>query len=266
MTKPPSESTGRQASFFDGMRRYLPGILAHIILIGVWYAFVTYGHVPAFILPSPLATVATLAGKNYAWLSNTLVTTSEIFSGYFLAVIVGVIIAICFSWSRTAEATAMPLLVSLNMIPKVALGPLFIVWFSYGILPNTIIAFSISFFPILLNTARGFREVEPELLELIRSLRASRWQTFTKIQLPGALPYIFSGMKVGAILAVAGAIVGEFLGSSRGLGYLMLQVQVSLDTAAMFMAVILITLIGVVLYGLVIGLERIVIARDARLQ
>ena len=136
----------------------------------------------------------------------------------------------------------MPLLVSLNMIPKVALGPLIIVWFSYGIVPNMMMAFAICFFPIVLTTARGLREVEPDLLDLVRTLKGSRWQIFTKIQLPGALPYIFSGMKVAAILAVAGAIVGEFLGSDRGLGYLMLQVQVTLDTAAMFMAVILITL------------------------
>jgi NitT/TauT family transport system permease protein len=217
-------------------------------------------------MPSPLATIATLGGNNYDWIGNTLVTASEIFVGYLLAVIVGVLLAIAFSWSRTAEDAVMPLLISLNMIPKVALGPLFIVWFSYGIFPNAIIAFSISFFPILLNTARGFREVEPELLELVQSLRSSKWQTFTKIQLPSAFPYIFSGMKIGAILAVAGALVGEFLGSSRGLGYLMLQVQVTLDTAAMFMAVILITLIGVVLYGLVIGLERLMIVRDARIQ
>ena len=146
----------------------------------------------------------------------------------------------------------MPLLVSLNMIPKVALGPLIIVWFKYGIVPNMLIAFSICVFPILLTTVRGLREVEPDLLDLVKSLRGSRWQTFTKIQLPGALPYIFSGMKVAAILAVAGAIVGEFLGSDKGLGYLMLQVQVTLDTAAMFMAVLLITLIGMLLYGAVL--------------
>jgi len=247
-------------------RRYLFAVLSHVVLIAAWYLFVTYRHVPSFVMPSPAATIATLGGKNYDWIGNTLVTTSEIFIGYLLAVIVGVLLAIAFSWSRTAEDAVMPLLVSLNMIPKVALGPLFIVWFSYGIFPNAIIAFSISFFPILLNTARGFREVEPELLELVRTLRSSKWQTFAKIQLPSALPYIFSGMKIGAILAVAGAVVGEFLGSSRGLGYLMLQVQVTLDTAAMFMAVILITLIGVVLYGLVIGLERLMIVKDARVQ
>jgi len=113
---------------------------------------------------------------------------------------------------------------------------------------------------------RGLREVEPDLLDLVRSVKGSRWQIFTKIQLPGALPYIFSGAKVAAILAVAGAIVGEFLGSDKGLGYLMLQVQVTLDTAAMFMAVILITLLGMVLYGLVLLLERMLVVRDARIQ
>jgi NitT/TauT family transport system permease protein len=150
------------------------------------------------------------------------------------------------------------------MIPKVALGPLIIVWFKYGVFPNTLMAFSIAVFPILLTTARGLREIEPELLDLVRSLRGSRWQVFAKIQLPGALPYIFSGMKVGSILAVAGAIVGEFLGSDKGLGYLMLQVQVTLDTPAMFMAVILITVIGMLLYGLVLLLERLMVVRDAR--
>lgn len=248
------------------MRRYGLALFSHLLLILVWYLAVSYGHLPSFIIPSPVATVASLDGPNYHWISNTLVTASEIFGGYFLAVIVGVTFAIVFSWSRTAEEGIMPLLVTLNMIPKVALGPLFIVWFSYGIMPNTIMAFAISFFPILLNTARGLREVEPELLELVHSLHSSKWQTFIKIQLPSALPYIFSGMKVGAILAVAGAIVGEFLGSARGLGYLMLQVQVTLDTPAMFMAVILITLLGVILYGVVLGLERLVIVRDARVN
>ena len=160
----------------------------------------------------------------------------------------------------------MPLLLSFNMIPKVALGPLIIVWFSYGVMPNIIIAFSIAFFPIVLTTARGLREVDPDLLDLVRSVRGSKWQTFTKIQLPGALPYIFSGMKVAAVLAVAGAIVGEFLGSDSGLGYVMLQVQVTLDTAAMFMAVLLISLIGVALYALVLLLEHWLVVRDARVQ
>lgn len=249
----------------DGMRRFVFAVLVHVALLLAWHFFVVWGNVPSFVMPTPLATFQALF-KSYRWWDNTWVTASEIFGGYLLAVVIGVGIALVFSWSRTLDQALMPLLVSLNMIPKVALGPLIIVWFSYGIFPNTMIAFSIAFFPIVLTTARGLREVEPDLLDLVRSIKGSRWQIFTKIQLPGALPYIFSGMKVAAVLAVAGAIVGEFLGSEKGLGYLMLQVQVTLDTAAMFMAVILITLIGVLLYGLVMLLERLLVVRDARVQ
>jgi NitT/TauT family transport system permease protein len=243
---------------------YALGVLAHVALIVAWYLFVRFGEVPKFVMPSPGDTLDALLKPNYNWWGNITVTATEIFAGYFLALAAGVALALVFTWSRTLEAFFMPLLVSLNMIPKVALGPLIIVWFKYGVFPNSLMAFSICVFPILLTTARGLREIEPELLDLVRSLKGSRWQLFTKIQLPGALPYIFSGMKVGAILAVAGAIVGEFLGSDRGLGYLMLQVQVTLDTPAMFMAVILITLLGMLLYGIVLGLERWLVPRDAR--
>lgn len=245
--------------------RYGMAVLAHVALLLAWYLFIRLGDVPRFVMPSPVDTFASLMSPNYDWWSNTRVTATEIFGGYFLALIVGVLLALAFTWSSTLQALVLPLLVTLNMIPKVALGPLFIVWFKYGVFPNTMMAFSIAVFPILLNTARGLREVEPELLDLVRSLRGSRWQLFTKIQLPGSLPYIFAGMKVAAILAVAGAIVGEFLGSDKGLGYLMLQVQVTLDTPAMFMAVVLITLLGMLLYGLVLLLEHFMIVKDARL-
>ena len=248
------------------MQRYSLAVLSHLLLVVAWHFFVVVGKVPKFVMPSPYETLNALLVPNYRWLENIAVTTIEIFGGYILAVVIGVALALLFSWFRRLEMVAMPLLVSLNMIPKVALGPLIIVWFKYGIGPNIMMAFAICFFPIMLTTARGLREVEPDLLDLVRTLKGSRWQVFTKIQLPGALPYIFSGMKVAAILAVAGAIVGEFLGSDRGLGYLMLQVQVTLDTAAMFMAVILITLIGGLLYLLVLGLERLLVVRDARLS
>lgn len=239
-------------------------IASHLGLLLVWYSFVRFGHVPSFVMPSPGATLQALTQPNYGWWSNAAVTATEIYAGYALAVGIGVALAVLFSWSRILEMVTLPLLATLNMVPKVAMGPLIIVWLKYGVVPNIMIAFSIAFFPIVLTTARGLREVEPELLDLVRTLRASKWQVFTKIQLPGALPYIFSGMKVGAILAVAGALVGEFLGSDSGLGYLMLQVQVSLDTAAAFMAVILITLLGMLLYGAVLALERLVVVRDAR--
>ena len=248
----------------DRTSRLVLAIASHGALVLGWYLFVRWGDVPKFVMPSPGDTLETLGRSNYNWWANTLVTAGEIYGGYALALIAGVLLALGFTWSKTLEAAAMPVLVSLNMIPKVALGPLIIVWFKIGTVPNMLIAFSICVFPILLTTVRGLREVEPDLLDLVKSLRGSRWQTFTKIQLPGALPYIFSGMKVAAILAVAGAIVGEFLGSAAGLGYLMLQVQVTLDTAAMFMAVLLITAIGMALYGIVLALERWLVVPDAR--
>jgi len=250
----------------ETLQRYTLAVAAHIALIFAWYLFVKLGNVPKFVMPSPGATLDALLQPNYNWWWNVGVTGTEIFAGYFLALVVGVALALVFTWSKALESFFMPLLVSLNMIPKVALGPLIIVWFKYGMFPNSLMAFSICVFPILLTTARGLREVEPELLDLVRSLKGSRWQVFAKIQLPGALPYIFSGMKVAAILAVAGAIVGEFLGSDKGLGYLMLQVQVTLDTPAMFMAVIMITLIGMLLYGLVLLLERWLVVQDARVE
>ena len=250
----------------QALQRYTLAVVSHLALVVAWYLFVKLGEVPKFVMPSPYETVRALLVPNYRWLENIAVTSAEIFGGFFLAAVLGIGTALLFSWFRWLEMAMMPVLVSLNMIPKVALGPLIIVWLAYGIGPNIMMAFAICFFPIVLTTARGLREVEPDLLDLVRSLRGSRWQIFTKIQLPGALPYIFSGMKVAAILAVAGAIVGEFLGSDRGLGYLMLQVQVTLDTAAMFMAVILITLIGGVLYLLVLGLERALVVQDARIQ
>lgn len=241
-------------------------LIAHLAVIVLWQIVVDAFHIPTFILPSPLETIATLGAAKYAWLQNLLVTAAEILGGFCLGALVGVALAVVFTWSPLVSLVLLPLFVTMNMIPKVALGPLVIVWFSYGIVPNMLIAFSICFFPILLTTARGLSEVEPDLLDLVKSLRGSRWTIFRKIQLPGSLPYVFSGMKVGAILAVAGAIVGEFIASERGLGYLMIQVQSSLDTPAMVMAVVLLTLLGVALYGLVLGLERLFVVRDVRLQ
>src|SRR5437588_3788119 len=238
-------------------------LIVHLAVIVLWQVLVDTFQVPKFILPSPLATLATLTSAKYAWLSNLVVTAVEILGGFSLGALVGVALAVIFSWSPVVSLLLLPLFVTLNMIPKVALGPLFIVWFSYGIVPNILIAFSICFFPVLLTTARGLSEVPPDLLDLVRSLKGTRWQLFRKIQLPGALPYVFSGMKVGAVLAVAGAVVGEFIPSERCLGYIMIQVQSSLDTPAMVMAVILLTMLGVVLYGAVLGVERLVI-RDAR--
>jgi NitT/TauT family transport system permease protein len=251
----------------DKLGRWALIIFMHLVVIAIWQAWIVLGEVEPYIMPTPLDTFATIFNTtDYAWTRNTLITAASVFGGFWLAVVVGMLLALVFSWSRWLNNAFMPLIVSLNMIPKVALGPIFIVWFSYGLGPNIVIAFSICFLPVLITTARGLNEVEPEMLDLVRVLGASRWQVFTKIQLPNALPYLFSGMKVAVVLAVAGAIVGEFIASEEGLGYLMLQVQVALDTAAMFMAVLMITLVGVVLYGIVILLERLLVVSDARVE
>ena len=152
----------------ENLQRWTFAVLAHVALILAWYLFVKLGNVPKFVMPSPAATLDALLQPNYGWWTNVLVTGTEIFAGYFLALVVGVGLALVFTWSKALESFFMPLLVSLNMIPKVALGPLIIVWFKYGILPNSIMAFSICVFPILLTTARGLREIEPELLDLVQ--------------------------------------------------------------------------------------------------
>lgn len=238
-------------------------VLVHLGVVILWQLGVSISNIPDYVMPSAGATLLSL-GEDYGWVHNTYVTAVEVFGGYGLAVVVGVSMALIFSWFRIIETLFMPLMISLNMIPKVALGPLFIVWLSYGVSTNILVAFSICFLPILLTMERGLREADPDLIDLVRTLRASRWQIFTKIQFPGSLPYLFSGMKVAVVLAVAGAIVGEFIASEEGLGYLMLQVQVTLDTAAMFMAVLLITLVGVVLYGLVLLLEYLLVGQTAK--
>lgn len=250
----------------DRWNRWAWPVGTHLAVLALWWAVTHFGAVPKYILPTPQATLATLAQDHYRWPAHVATTAIEVFGGYVLAVFVGVALALLTSWSRRLAIAVMPLLVTLNMIPKIAMAPLFIVWLNYGIVPNIIITFTICFFPIVLTTARGLKEVEPDLIDLARAVRASRWQIFSKIQFPSALPYIFSGMKVATVFAVAGAIVGEFIGSEKGLGNLMLSVQATLDTAAMFMAVIMITLIGVVLYGIVLLLEQWLVVRDARVE
>jgi NitT/TauT family transport system permease protein len=246
--------------------RHGPAVLAHLALLALWVWATTAGGVPRFIIPGPAETFATLAAPHYGWAHHVAVTAGQAAAGFALAVLIGMALAVVFTWSAPVRRALMPLLVTLNLVPKVALAPLFIVWFGYGLLPNILITFIIAFFPIVITVARGLAEVEPELLDLVRVQRATRWQVFRKIQLPSALPYLFSGMRVAAVLAIAGTIVGEFIGSEAGLGFLMLSAQATLDTPAMFMALILITLVGVGLYVSVVALEALTVTADARLR
>jgi NitT/TauT family transport system permease protein len=250
----------------SALRRHGPAVLAHLALLGLWAWATGPGGVPRFILPGPLETLRALSSPQIDWPRHLLMTVSEALGGFLLAVGIGVALAVVFTWSAALRRALMPLLVTLNLVPKVALAPLFIVWLGYGLVPNIAITFVISFFPIVITTARGLAEVEPELLDLVRTVRATRWQVFRKIQLPSALPYLFSGMRVAAVLAIAGTVVGEFVGSEAGLGFVMMAAQGTLDTPAMVMSLILITLIGVALYAMVVILERLAVVEDARLR
>jgi NitT/TauT family transport system permease protein len=248
------------------LRRHMPAVLAHLAVLALWAWATSWGGVPRFILPGPLETLRALGAPQIDWPRHVLITAAEAFGGFALAVGIGVLLAVLFTWFAPLRRALMPLLVTLNLIPKVALAPLFIVWLGYGLVPNIAITFVIAFFPIVITTARGLAEVEPELLDLVRTVRATRWQVFRKIQLPSSLPYLFSGMRVAAVLAIAGTIVGEFVGSEAGLGFVIMSAQGTLDTPVMVMSLILVTLVGVTLYGLVVLLERLVVTEDARLR
>lgn len=247
-------------------RRHVAAVLAHLAVLALWTWATTWGGVPRFILPGPIETLRALHAPQINWWHHVSITAMEAFGGFALAVGIGVLLAVLFTWFAPLRRALMPLLVTLNLIPKVALAPLFIVWLGYGLVPNIAITFIISFFPIVITTTRGLAEVEPELLDLVRTVRATRWQVFRKIQLPSALPFLFSGMRVAAVLAIAGTIVGEFVGSEAGLGFVIMAAQGTLDTPVMVMSLILVTLVGVALYGLVILLERLVVTEDARLS
>jgi NitT/TauT family transport system permease protein len=144
------------------------------VVVALWQAAVDFWGISSFILPSPLAMLGTLAKPDYHWFANTFTTAQEVVGGYAFAVVLGVGIALVFSWSRILSLALFPLFVTLNMIPKIALGPLIIVWLGYGLGPNIVITFAISFFPVFLNTLRGLSEVEPDLLDLVRAFKGSR--------------------------------------------------------------------------------------------
>jgi NitT/TauT family transport system permease protein len=175
-----------------------------------------------------------------------------------LSAILGIGLAILIVWNRLLLRTIMPVLVLFNTLPKIALAPLFILWLGYGIWPNIVIGTTIAFFPMVVNTAIGLASAEPEILDLVRSLRATRWQVFTKIRFPNAVPYIFAGLKLNATMSVTGAIVGEFVASELGLGALIISAGVTLETQSIFASLMLISLLGLALYGVVVLAEQLV--------
>lgn len=187
------------------------------------------------------------------------ITTQEIIAGYLLAVVVSIPLALSVAYSRFMEEAVYPAVVFLQIIPKIAIAPLFIIWFGFGFTPKLLVVFLLCFFPIVVSSIAGFKSVDPEIMDFARTTGAGGWKMFLKIRLPQALPDIFTGLKVGAALSATAAIVAEFVASDRGLGYLLLQYNGNLETPMVFAVIVLLSLIGVVIYYIVEIIERFVI-------
>jgi NitT/TauT family transport system permease protein len=187
------------------------------------------------------------------------VTTKEIVAGYLLAVVVSIPLALWIAYSRFMENAVYPVIVFLQIVPKIAIAPLFIIWFGFGFTPKLLVVFLLSFFPIVVSSIAGFKAIDPDIMDFARTTGAGQWKMFLKIRLPQALPQIFTGLKVGAALAATAAVVAEFVASDKGLGYLLLQYNGNLDTPMVFATIILLSLIGLVVYYVVELVERFTI-------
>jgi NitT/TauT family transport system permease protein len=208
------------------------------------------------VLPTPMQVLQAMVQESRALLEEGWITALECIYGFALAMAIGIPIAVTMTYSRIANQMFYPLLVASQSIPKVAIAPILLVWFGTGLKSKLAMAFVIAFFPVVVDTATGLRSTSPELLELARSLQCSRLQTFFKIQLPSALPSIFSGAKIAVTLAVIGAVIGEFIGSNEGLGNLLLTANSQLNTPLVWAALIVLSVLGMVLYGIVVVAEK----------
>ena len=230
-----------------------------IALLAAWWAVTAAGLVAPYILPSPGDTWATTADNVGYLAQNTWVTTWETLVGFVIAAALGVAMAIVMVYSTSLEKTVYPLILFAQVIPKIAVAPLFIVWLGFGPSPKILVAVLMAFFPIVISGLAGMRSVDPEILELTSTMGASRFKTFLKIRLPASLPQLMSGLKVAATLAVTGAVVGEFVGANEGLGYVILQANGNIDTAMLFAALIIMSALGILLFAIIELAEKLLI-------
>ena len=242
------------------VKNHYAKLLTILGFLFIWQLVVMILGIKEFILPTPITTFSYLfvpkLASQYDWFTHIETTLIEILIGFSVTAFVGVFVAVVMTWSRFLRQIIMPIITLFNSLPKIALAPLFLLWFGYGIIPNVMIAFLISFFPIVINTSAGLNAVEEDLLDLVHYLHASKWQVFVKIRLPNSLPYIFSGFKISATLCVVGVIVGEFIASTQGLGFLLKSAQGLMDTPPMFASLILISILGLSFFGFITLLER----------
>jgi NitT/TauT family transport system permease protein len=227
-----------------------------VITVLVWEFGARAGCFPSYILPAPTAIFDRLIKTANLLFHHAVVTTLEIVIGFALAVIVGVMLAVVIVLVRAVYRSVYPWLVFVQVIPKVALGPLLAVWLGFGFAPKVLMAFLLSFFPIMISAMIGLRSVETDATFLLRTMGAGPCKTLFYLQLPTALPGIFGSLKVAITLATVGAIVGEFIGANQGLGYVLITANGVLDTILIFVALSWISVLALLLYGLVALLER----------
>jgi NitT/TauT family transport system permease protein len=234
-------------------------LLTILSLVIAWQLLISIFHPPVYIIPSPVSVFVKLTGEIPALLRNGLATGQAIIIGFVIAVIFGIPTALIIAFSKFFERTLYPLLVFSQLVPKIALAPVFIIWFGFGITSKVLITALLCYFPLVVDSLAGFRALEPDIEQLARSMKASRWDFFIKVRLPAALPHIFSGLKVSITMATVGAVIGEFVGSDIGLGHLLLQANGDLDTPLLFSTLIVLTAIGLIYYYIVEFLEKIAI-------
>ena len=242
--------------FLDSLWR--PALLL-LAVVGFWWVASWREWMPHYLVPTPGQVWTVLVDQWDFLLENSLVTLYETVLGFVLASALGLVTAVAIVYSRSLDKALYPLVLFAQVIPKIAIAPLLIVWFGTGMQPKIILAVLISFFPVVISGVAGLRSTDPELLDLSATMGASRWKTFAKIRFPNALPHLMAGLKVAVTLAVVGAVVGEFVGASEGLGYVLLLANGNLDAALLFADLILMSLIGVLLFAAVEVAEALLI-------
>jgi len=229
--------------------RLIYPLVGFALILAFWQAYVDLFHVSRIVLPSP-SDILEVSWRRYDLLLNeTWPTFLESVYGFALALLIGVPLAVCVANSRILNLSLYPILIATQSVPKVAIAPIILVWFGLGMQSKLAIAFLVAFFPVVVDTATGLQATPPGLIELGRSLRASRWQMFWKVQFPAALPFVFSGAKVAVTLAVIGAVIGEFVGSTNGLGNLLLTANSQLDGPLAWAALIWLSVLGIFLFA-----------------
>jgi ABC-type nitrate/sulfonate/bicarbonate transport system permease component len=238
------------------LRRWLPPLVLLVAVLAVWEIWVRLAETPTWLLPSPSDIARQLANDRALLARHGWVTVQEVLAGFALALVCGVLLAVAIDASPLVSRAVFPIVIASQAIPIVALAPLLLVWFGYGLAPKVIVTGLVAFFPIVVTTVDGLRSADRGALDLIRVMGGSRWAQFRLVKVPSALPSLFSGARIGVSIAVIGAVFGEYVGANAGLGYLMNISSGRLLTARVFACIVVLATLAIGLFGLVTVLER----------